>query len=110
MKTPGGPRVVWALGLLAYLFGGLVFGLAPILIPFLGAIVLLACASSTVRGPRTDWPIMIAAIIEGAVGTFAASLSTARPAWLEPIVISCFYIGAILPIVMILYRLVRPFA
>lgn len=107
--TRGRERVVWAVGFLAYSLVALVSLLAPFLIPFEGAGVLLACTSATGAGVKTDRLVMGAAIVELAIGAFLSALiSTGVPRWVEPIASAALLIGIFLPVLIILYRIVRP--
>jgi hypothetical protein len=102
-------RVIWGVGFVAYSLVALVSLLAPFLIPFEAAGVLLACTSATGTGLKTDRLVMGAAIAEIAIGSFLSALiSTGVPAWIEPIASAALLIGIFLPIPIIIYRIVRP--
>ena len=101
-------RAIWGVGFLAYLLVALVSLLAPFLIPFEGAGVLLACTSATGAGARTDRLVMGTAIAELAIGGFLSAMISGVPAWVEPIASAALLIGIFLPIPIIIYRIVRP--
>jgi hypothetical protein len=101
-------RAVWGLGLLVYLIGGLFFFLTPIFQPFVGAIVLLACASATAEAPNDDVMVMKAALVEIVIAVMLALTMSERPAWLEPILFGGYLLGVSLPLIVILYRIWRP--
>lgn len=100
--------MIWGVGLLAYLLVALVSLLAPFLIPFEGAGVLLACTSATGTGLKTDRLVMGAAIMELAIGAFLSGLLAGMPGWVEPIAVVAQVVGVFLPVAIILYRIVRP--
>lgn len=106
--TRGQERAVWAVGFIAYALIALVSLLAPFLIPFEGAAVLLACTSATGPGLKTDRLVMGAAIAEMAIGGFLSALiSTGVPAWIEPLAAAAQLIGVFLPIAIVFVRIVR---
>ena len=100
-------RIVWAVGLAFYLFGLFMLMLTPFFVPFLGAVVILACVSVSGEGVRDNRAVMGSAIMEIAIGAFFFSILDGRPDWMEPIVAAAFYIGCLLPIAVTIYNIAR---
>jgi hypothetical protein len=102
-------RTVWGLGLLAYLAGLFFFMLVPVVHPFTGAVVLLACTSSSGAAVKDDMVVMGVIVSELVIWCMLmASMVTGARAWLDPIVPVALFIGLLLPIATIIYRLARP--
>lgn len=103
-------RTVWGIGLLAYVAGGLFLLLMPILQPFVGVIVLLACASATTSAAKDDILVMRAALAEAvfAVPVVLSLPMSERPAWLQSVGFGSYLLGLSLPLLVILYRIWRP--
>lgn len=106
--TPRFGRVVWTLGILAYLAGGVFFAFTPVVLPFLGVVVLLICMS--VAG-KADDPVVLRAVVVQAVfaGLVMVLFASRRQwEWTGSIGKASYILGAILPIAIIVYRIVRP--
>lgn len=102
-------RAVWGLGLLAYLVGLFFFMLVPVVHPFTGAVVLLACTSSSGAAVKDDMVVMGVIVTELVIWcVLMASMVTGARVWLDPIAPVALYIGLLLPIGTIIYRLARP--
>jgi hypothetical protein len=102
-------RAVWGLGLLAYLAGLFFFMLVPVVHPFTGAVVLLACTSSSGAAVKDDMAVMGVIVTELVIWcVLMASMAAGVRAWLQPILPVTFAIGVLLPIGTIIYRLARP--
>ena len=107
--THGRQRAVWGLGLLAYLAGLFFFMLMPIMDPFIGSVVLLACTSSSGAAVKDDLVVMGVVVTELVIWCMLmASMVTGARAWLDPILPVTLFIGLLLPIGTIIYRLARP--
>lgn len=107
--TRGRQRAVWGLGLLAYLAGVFFFALMPVVHPFAGAVILLACTSSSGAAVRDDMAVMGVIVTELVIWcVLMASMVSGARAWLDPILPVTLYIGLLLPIGTITYRLARP--